>query len=294
MLNKSINTFFIMESDYYQVYKTELSDAEFQKLSSFIYKEYGIKLPPVKKIMLQSRLHKRLKTLELNSFKEYLDYVFSKQGMEEEVIQMMDVVSTNKTDFFREPSHFEYMQHHLLPRIAETKKSIPIKIWSAACSSGEEPYTIAITMEEFKAQNRALEYNILGTDISTRVLDTAQKAVYPMSRVDMIPIQLKKKYFLKSKDLTNPRVKIAPSIRSKISFKRLNFMDNDYLVGDTFDIIFCRNVLIYFDKETQERVINKLCSKLAVKGTFFLGHSESLTGISAPLKQIKPTIFEKI
>lgn len=284
-----------MHPDFNQIYKTELSDKEFSKLSSFIYQEYGIKLPPVKKIMLQSRLHKRLKALGMFSFKEYLEYVFSKKGQEEEVIQMMDVVSTNKTDFFREPTHFEYIQHSLLPQIGRNFSKInPLKIWSAACSSGEEAYTIAITMEEYMAQDQNFDYRILGTDISTKVLQTAYNATYPIDRIDIIPIQLKKKYFLKSKDIANPRVRLTPNIRKKVSFDRLNFMDSTYSIPGEFDIIFCRNVLIYFDKDTQEKVINKLCTKLKSNGIFFLGHSESLTGISAPLKQLKPTIFEKI
>lgn len=284
-----------MNTEIHHIYNTELSDNEFNTLSSFIYQEYGIKLPPVKKIMLQSRLHKRLKALGLTSFKEYLEYVFSKKGQEEEVIQMMDVVSTNKTDFFREPSHFEFMQQVLLPEISNNFSiTKPIKIWSAACSSGEEPYTIAMVMEEYKLQNKNVDYRILGTDISTKVLQIAYNAVYPMQRVDMIPIQMKKKYFLKSKDDTQQKVRLIPAIRNKVSFNRLNFMDPVFQVKEMYDIIFCRNVLIYFDKETQEKVINKLCAKLVPGGIFFLGHSESLTGINAPLKQIKPTIFTRI
>jgi len=278
-----------------QIYNTELTDAEFNKLSAFIYKEFGIKLPYAKKIMLQSRLHKRLKALNISTFKDYLEFVFSKEG-QSEIIQMINVVSTNKTDFFRESAHFDFLRQQLLPQIAQTRNlSSPLKIWSAACSSGEEVYTIAITMEEFRNQSqRKLEYSIIGSDISTQVLQIAQSATYPLNRIDVIPLELKKKYFLKSKDPDKQLVRLIPDIRKRVSFQRLNFMDSSYNIGtDKFDIIFCRNVLIYFDKQTQERVINKLCDKLADNGVFFMGHSESLAGINAPLIQIQPTIFRK-
>lgn len=278
--------------DINSIYKAQLKDSEFKKLSEFIYGNFGIKMPPAKKIMLQSRLHKRLKALHIDNFHDYLEYVFSKKGQEEEVIHMIDVVSTNKTDFFREPTHFDFLHEYILPQlIKEGKRSI--NIWSAGCSSGEEPYTIAISMLEFCRKHTDIEFKILATDISTVVLKTAIGAVYPQQRIENLPIELKKRYFLKSKDRTDPKVKLINEVRNKIKFQRLNFMDNTYAINDMFDIIFCRNVLIYFDKETQEKVISKQCSKLKPKGFYFLGHSESTTGIDVPLLQMKPTIFQK-
>ncbi|MBR4264979.1 MAG: methyltransferase domain-containing protein [Bacteroidales bacterium] len=274
-------------------YDAKLSDKDFARLSKFIFQQYGIKMPEAKHIMLQSRLQKRLRALQIPSFSDYVDYVFSPQG-EAEIISMMDVVSTNKTDFFRENQHFEYLMDTVLPEIYEVKKQNFVKVWSAGCSSGEEPYTLAIVLSEFAKKCRGFDFQILGSDLSTIVLDKAVTAIYPEERVDVIPMDLKKKYLLKSKDRTKPTVRIVPELRAKASFMRLNFMDEVYDAPQNFDIIFCRNVLIYFDRVTQEKVINKLCRHLKPDGFFFLGHSESVTGISVPLKQIKPTVFRRI
>ena len=277
-----------------EIFKAKLSDDEFKKLSEFIYIEYGIRMPPVKKIMLQSRLQKRLRDLSITSFKEYVNYVFSKEGQDNEVIHMIDVVSTNKTDFFREPIHFEFLANNIVPGFIDSSLGRrPMKIWSAGCSSGEEPYTIAIILSECKEKYHTFDFSIFGTDISTRILNSAHDAIYKENRVDEIPLTYKRKYFLKSKDRTNPTVRIISELRNKTSFASLNFMDNSYKINDNFDVIFCRNVLIYFDREAQEKVINKLCTKLQPGGYFFLGHSESITSMKVPLKQIKPTIFIK-
>lgn len=277
-----------------EIFRAKLSDEDFKRLSEFIYREYGIKMPPAKKVMLQGRLQKRLRELDITSFREYVDYVFSAQG-QDEVIHMMDVVSTNKTDFFREPVHFEFLAQEVVPHFGRaTEFRYPLKIWSAGCSSGEEPYTIAIILMECKEKFPALDFHILGTDISTRILQTAIDAIYKENRIEGIPLQILKKYFLRSKDRTNPTVRLIPEIRRKVTYMRLNLMENVYPVPDIYDVIFCRNVLIYFDRPTQERVINKLCTHLKPGGFFFLGHSESVTGMVVPLRQIKPTIFVKI
>lgn len=277
------------------IYKATLSNEDFKRLSTFIFREYGIKMPEVKRTMLQSRLHKRLRELNISNYKEYVDFVFSKEGQDNEVIHMIDVVSTNKTDFFREPVHFDFLHSNVLPEILGGERpNRTIKLWSAGCSSGEEPYTLAMSLSEYMAQHPGFDYSILATDISTRILKSAVEAIYKENRVEMLPIQLKKKYLLKSKDRVNPTVRIIPELRRRITFQRLNFMDNHFNVPDGMDIIFCRNVLIYFDRETQERVINKLCTKLKPNGFFFLGHSESITNFDVPLKQLKPTIFRKI
>jgi chemotaxis protein methyltransferase CheR len=247
----------------------------------------------VKKTMLQSRLQKRLRQLNILSFKEYIDYVF-KEGNEQEVINMIDVVSTNKTDFFREPVHFNYLSDEVLPAFVSRDTNKNLKVWSAGCSSGEEVYTLAITLEEFFANYPGFDYSILGTDISTDILNKAVNAVYKMDKVDLVPLALKKKYMLKSKDQVNPTVKIVKTLREKARFRRLNFMDSYYDIKDMYDIIFCRNVLIYFERNNQERVINKLCENLKTGGYFFLGHSESIMNMDVPLRQIRPTIFQKI
>jgi len=276
-------------------YKIQMTDADFNRLSTFIYNDLGIKMPDVKKVMLQSRLQKRLSELKMSSFKEYIDFVFSREGQEQEIIRMIDVVTTNKTDFFREPIHFEFLTETAIPQLMAANPNMStLRIWSAGCSSGEEPYTLTIVLKEFASRNPGFDFEIMATDLSTKILDKAITAVYGEDRVSMIPIDLKRKYFLKSKDPASKTVRVIPELRSKVSFRRLNFMDAQYHVEKEFDIVFCRNVLIYFDRETQQQVINKLSSKLKPNGYFFLGHSESITNMNVPLKQIKPTIFRKV
>jgi chemotaxis protein methyltransferase CheR len=271
-----------------------MSTSDFNRLSTFIYNEYGIKLTPVKKTMLESRLQKRLSALNINSFKEYCDLLFSTRGQQQEVIHMIDLVTTNKTDFFREPAHFEFVTTQILPEFEASTFGKQLKVWSAGCSSGEEPYTLAMVLNEFAEKGQPLNYTITATDLSTQVLNKAVAAVYSEERVVGIPLALKRKYFLKSKNPANKTVRIIPQLRSKVNFERLNFMDDSLSIPGEFDIIFCRNVIIYFDKITQERVINKLCEKLKLGGYFFLGHSESITNMRVPLEQLKPTVFRKV
>ncbi len=276
-------------------FKAQLSDKDFEAFSQFIYSQFGIKMPPVKRIMLQGRLLKRIRELNMNTYTEYKDYLFSKDGQKEEIYNFLNVVTTNKTDFFREPVHFEFLKHTVLPDYMASGKRDTFKIWSAGCSSGEELYTISITLNEFKSENPGFNFSMLGTDISQNVLSKAAKGIYPLNKVDIVPIDLKKKYLLKSKDKVNPTVKVRPELQQNLSLKYLNLMDASYSsINEKFDVIFCRNVLIYFDRQTQESVINKLSYHLKPGGYFFIGHSESLTGMNVSLEHIKPTVFRKI
>lgn len=285
----------MVEENHNLITSIKLKDSEFNKLSKLIYEEYGIKMPLAKKIMLQSRLQKRLRALEMKSFGEYCEYLFSKEGLQGEVIHMIDVVSTNKTDFFREPVHFDFLNDVVLPHYSSHYQGQKtINIWSAGSSSGEEAYSIAITMEEFIQNNKNFNYYIQGTDISTIVLNKAINAIYAEEKTHIIPLSLKRKYLLKNKDKEKKVVRIVKDLRKKTNFGRLNLMDNTYDMPTNFNIIFCRNTLIYFDRHVQEKVINKLCRHLESGGFFFIGHSESLTGFDVPLKQIKPTIFQKL
>ena len=272
----------------------KITDADFKRLSEFIYSNYGIKMPPAKRVMLEGRLRARLRVNNINTFKEYCDFVFSEQGASTELIHMIDTVSTNKTDFYREPAHFDFLSNHILSKYSDSGKINDLKIWCAATSTGEEPYTIAFTLEEFKNKDRNIDYSIYCTDISTRVLEKAVLGIYGLDRVVNIPLVLKSKYFLKSRNPLNKTCRVIPEIRKKLIFNRLNLMDEYYQTPFMFDIIFCRNVLIYFDKPTQESVINKLCQKLNKNGYLILGHSESITGINAPLQTVKTTIYQKI
>ncbi len=280
-------------SDLQSLYDAKLSDTDFDKLSKYIQGEYGIKMPPEKRVMLQSRLQKRLRALNIASYSDYVKYAFGNNSSEE-IIHMIDVVSTNKTDFFREPSHFDFMKNEILPEFYANSPTKHFKVWSAGCSSGEEPYTIAMVLSEFALQNASFDYSIFGTDISTIVLKKAFDAIYPLTAVDVVSLEMKKKYLLKSKKKGDNLVRVIPTLRNKTKYGRLNFMAPSYNVTEMYDLIFCRNVLIYFDRDNQERVINKLCENLKPGGYFFLGHSESITGIKVPLKHIQPTVFRKL
>jgi len=272
----------------------ELSKEQFLKLSSFITKYYGFKLPEIKRTTLQCRLLKRLRALEMDDFDEYIAYLFSKEGQSNELMYMMDEVSTNKTDFFREIDHFNLLAETILFELTASMR-IPetIKIWSAGCSSGEEAYTIAFTLEEFRENNKTFDYKIYGTDISKRVVKEAVEAIYSEEKVAIVPENIKRKYMLRSRDRDNPSVRIKPNLREKTLFNRQNLMDTSYNVPDNLDIIFCRNVLIYFDSVTQEKVLRKLLGKLKKDGYLFLGHSESIANMDLPLVRLKPTVFKK-
>jgi len=283
-----------VEVELKDIFNAKMSDSDFHRLSHFIFTEYGIKMPVAKKIMLQSRLQKRLRELNIGSYHEYVDYVFKDKGNSNEIVHMIDVVSTNKTDFFRESSHFDFLLQEGLPEIYDRRKNRLVKIWSAGCSSGEEPYTMAMVLNEFGLTHSNFDFQVYATDISTRMLQKAVTAIYTADKVDPVPMTFKKRYLLKSKDPAVKNIRVIPELRRKVTFGRLNFMDTVYDIHETFDIIFCRNVLIYFDRETQEKVINKLCTKLKPDGFFFLGHSESIMNFNVPLKQIKPTIFLRV
>ena len=269
-----------------------LSEKDFTRLAGFIHDEYGIKLPLAKKIMLESRLNKRLKLLKMSSFHDYVEFVLSHDGKEYELIHMIDLVTTNKTDFFREPVHFDYMVQNALPDLLSRRTDRnEIKLWSAGCSTGEEPYTLAMVLSEFAEKQPGFNFSILATDISNRVLTAAKNAIYDIEKVAPVSQSLKKKYLLKSKDKTKGHVRIKPILRNRIAFHRLNLMDSDYPVLTPVDIIFCRNVIIYFDRPTQEKLITRMCRYLKPGGYLFVGHSETLFSMNVPVRQVSPTIY---
>jgi chemotaxis protein methyltransferase CheR len=270
---------------------TIMSQADFVKLKEFIYTESGIKITDVKKTMLEARLQKRLRGLGLQSFSQYCDYLFSPEGIEDELAHMIDQVTTNKTDFFREPAHFNYLTSRVLPELARSKKRV--MLWSAGCSSGEEPYTLAMVMTEYIDGRQSLDFLILATDISTRVLEKAKHAIYEHESIVPIPPAMQQKYLLRSKDKEKNLYRVVPELRKHVQFRRLNFMNNDFGFREEVEIIFCRNVIIYFDKPTQERLLNKFCNCLSPDGYIFMGHSETLLGMDVPLVQVAPTVYRR-
>ena len=271
-----------------------LSPKDFQRLSAFIHSECGIKMPDVKKIMLESRLNKRLRSLGKKNFSEYCDYVFGPEGAENERGHLIDAVTTNKTEFFRESAHFERLVDFVLPDLI-TNRSEPgdMMVWSAGCSSGEEPYTLAMVLSEFAAGTPGFRFRIIATDICNSVLETAANAVYSEEKITPVPEHYRTKYIMWSKNRARRMVRIVPEIRSAVKFRRLNFMEADFGFRERMDIIFCRNVIIYFDRQTQERLINRFCGHLRPGGYLFLGHSETLNGLNVLLRQAAPTIYRK-
>jgi chemotaxis protein methyltransferase CheR len=278
-------------------FDARLTDRDFDRFSKFVYDHCGIKLPPHKRSMLEARLRKRLRAHNLASFEDYAEMIFAKDKPTEELVKLIDVVTTNKTDFFREPAHYDYLVKSTLPFLVGTFGSgikQPLRVWSAGCSTGKEPYTLAMVLKEYQAEVPGFRFDILGTDISTDVLEKAVQGIYTAVKADPIPEALKKKYLLKSKDPENRMVRIAPELRSLVRFHRLNFMDDNFGFREPFDIIFCRNVIIYFDRPTQERLLTKLVDNLVVGRYIFLGHSETLLGLNLPLKQMAPSVYRRI
>lgn len=273
-----------------------LRDREFLRFSGLIYESVGIKMPPAKKTMLEARLQKRLKILHIPSFEEYADYVFSQEGRAGEMVHLIDVVTTNKTDFFREPGHFDFMVKTALPNILDARGTAsrdPVRIWSAGCSTGEEPYTLAMVLSEFASSRPDFRAAITASDICTQVLQTAMTAIYPEERTDPIPLNLKKKYLMRSREKTKSLVRISPKLRSLVTFKRINFMDDDLGISEKMDIIFCRNVVIYFDKPTQQTLMRKFYKQLRPGGYLFIGHSETLSGLDVNFKAVASTVYRK-
>ncbi|WP_051384267.1 CheR family methyltransferase [Nitratidesulfovibrio termitidis] len=273
-----------------------MSQKLFDRMSRFVYEQVGIKLPGSKRVMLEARLQKRLRVLGMASYDQYVDYLFTEKGVAEELRNFIDVVTTNTTEFFREPRHFDYLTSTLLPgwtgEAARLRASRPLRVWSAGCSIGMEPYTLAMVLRDYEERTPGFSFSILATDISSRALQQAVRAVYDEERVHNVPDQFRKRYLLRSRDRTRRLVRIGPELRSAVRFERLNFMD-PFSFSEPMDIIFCRNVIIYFDKPTQEGLFSRFCQCLRPGGHLFIGHSESLTGMALPLEQVAPTVYRR-
>jgi chemotaxis protein methyltransferase CheR len=254
-------------------------------------------MPPSKKILLQTRLQKRAVQLGYTSLHSYLDYVFSPEGQRLEKDQFATLVSTHKTDFFRENDHFVTLRTVLLPELVASRNlgfNETLVAWSAASSTGEEVYSIAITLYDFFKQygNSFPAMKIIGTDISENIIEFARKAIYSDKVLSSIPPEFHR-YYMRSKDSKRQAIRVVPEIRQYTDFRQQNLMDTQYRVKKGIHIIFCRNVLIYFNKETQQAILQRLVSLLAPGGFLLIGHSESLSGIDLPVELVKMTIYRK-
>jgi len=265
---------------------------QFKALAALIYAEAGINLKSSKQTMLEGRLRRRARASGFANIREYCDLVLSPDVDRGEIEHLINAVTTNKTDFFREPLHFDVLLETVLPEFAENRQRM-VRCWSAACSTGAEPYTLAMLLDEFVGQHRGMDYQVVATDLDTEVLSTAIKGIYPRDMIDPVPDHLRRRYVLEAKGPGRTEVRIVPELRRKVAFGRLNLMEARYPLDTLVDIIFCRNVLIYFDKATQEAVVNRLCERLRPGGYLFLGHSESITGFATCLTQVAGTVFRR-
>ena len=230
--------------------------------------------------------------LGIRTYKEYLDYLFDPKNSGE-IQEMIDIVSTHKTDFYRGNDHFEFMRDTFLPEYV--KNNNKIDLWSAGSSSGEEAYTLAFVISEFnRLKSKKIEYKIYGSDVSLTSVKQASNGVYAFSRIEGIPLEIKKRYFLKNKDTEKKLVRVVPEIRKNIKFFKLNFLDKNYGVNKMFDVIMCRNTLIYFSREVQEEVLRKLLENLKIGGYLLIGHSESIFSMKLPVELVRTTIFRKL
>jgi len=271
----------------------ELKESDFQKISRLVYEQCGINLHDGKKELVKARLGKRLRRGNFSSFSDYYRYVTTAEG-QDELVMMIDSLSTNLTYFFRESGHFRKLRS-VLPDMAavrnEGRKNARLQIWSAGCSSGEEPYSLAITAKELLGENAA-SVAILATDISTRVLAAAIRGIFPRERMRDVSDQILKRYFRYGSGKWVGFYQVKKEIRDMVRFLRFNLMD--FPPADfASDVIFCRNVMIYFDKPTQEMLVNRLYQTLNKGGYLFVGHSESLTGLTHPFNYIEPSVYRK-
>lgn len=272
-----------------------MSDKDYARLCGLIYTETGIHLGTGKKTMLEVRTRRRLRQLDLSSYSQYCDYLFGRQGLKEELVPLIDVVTTNKTDFFREPRHFNFLVEKALPDLLSgTGSGKQLLVWSAGCSTGEEPYTLAMVLSEYGLTHPGFRFRILATDISTTVLAKAKLGVYSCESVEPVSPTLRRRYLMRSRDPGSNRVRVSPELRQLVEFHRLNFMDSNYGLSEKADAIFCRNVIIYFDRPTQERILKKLSHHLVPNGYMFVGHAETLHDMDLPLVAVAPALYRRV
>ena len=272
-----------------------LSERDFDRLGQFIQLRSGIKMPAGKKTMLEARLRRRVLASGKTSLAGYCRYLFEEGGLDEEETNLIDAVTTNKTDFFREGEHFRFLAENAVPSLLAQRSELrrsPLKVWSAACSIGAEPYTLAMVLSELGDTIR--DFTILATDICSEVLKTAVRGVYPASMAAPIPPELRRRYLLRSRESAADSVRVVPDLRRRVQFGRLNLIAPPYGADTNMHAIFCRNALIYFDKATQFKVARELCRHLQPGGYLFVGHSETLTGLDLPLEQVAATIFRRL
>lgn len=266
---------------------------DYQRIADLIEGQVGIRLPASKRAMVEGRLRRRVRALQLPDLEAYCRLLFDDGALDDEMVALIDAVTTNKTDFFREPQHFDFLQRQAVPELLAQRTSRRLKVLSAACSNGAEVYTLAMVLAEM-ALRLPFRFAILGVDISTQMLAQAEAAVYPAAMMEPVPPELQARWVMRSRDPSRELVRIVPELRRAVQFMRLNLMDGSYPLDRDIDVIFCRNVLIYFDAAHQRAVIQRLAGHLRPGGFLFVGHSDCICGDDNPaLRPVSVTVFQR-
>ncbi|MBF0531126.1 MAG: protein-glutamate O-methyltransferase CheR [Deltaproteobacteria bacterium] len=270
-----------------------ISDQDLEAICRLMYQHFGIHLNDQKRALVVSRLHMHLRSMGMTSFKEYIDYIVS-TGATQGLGQLVDRLSTNHTFFFREKEHFDFLVKTALPEILsrlEKKGTRDLRIWSAGCSSGEEPYSLVVYLMEFLGlQYSSWDAGLLATDISGQALAPAKSAVYSDDRLTLVPEHFKQKYFQK---LPDKNYMVKDFVKKEVTFRRLNLMTKPFPFKRAFHVIFCRNVMIYFDQQTREDLVRRFFENTEPGGYLFIGHSESLRRESCPYDYVLPAVYRK-
>lgn len=281
-----------------EIMSQNLSDADFARIAELVERCVGIHLPDHKRSMVELRVARRARKLGMSGLDSYCEFVFDPAGASVEQNQLIDIITTNKTDFFRESEHFDRLTETVLPELQERYPDLggarPFRVWSAGCSTGEEPYTISMVLSAHASAHPGFRFEVRATDVSSRALREAVRAVYAEERACTIPLELRREYLLRHKDHTIGTVRVAPEIRSRVTFARHNLFTDPPAEAGKFDVIFCRNVIIYFQRDNQIKVLQMLADSLVPGGYIFVGHSETLHGMPLPLERIGPTLYRKV
>ncbi len=273
-----------------------MTDEQYQLFRELIHKQTGIALNPGKKEMVSSRLIRRLRAHGLASYEDYYTMLTADHDTSDEIIRMIDVVTTNKTEFFREKSHFEFLRSRGLPQVARRMRMegrSTLQTWSAGCSTGEEPYSLAMILAEFFA-TREGGFHILASDISSTVLAVAQRGVYDSEAIAPVPAALQYRYLMRGKGRQMGHYRVVPELRQRVTWSRLNLMEPSFDIGVTMDLIFCRNVIIYFDRPSIAGLVRRFHRHLRPQGYLFIGHSETLSGLTDRFQRIMPTVYQRV
>jgi chemotaxis protein methyltransferase CheR len=271
-----------------------VTDRDFRQFAALVRRQTGIALNETKRPLVCARLRKRLRHYGYVRLKQYYDHLTERDPTGEELVRMVNALTTNKTDFFREPHHFALIRADVLGPVVRANGARRLRIWSAGCSSGEEAYSIAFTVLDGVPDIAAWDVRILASDIDTDMLAHATRGVYLEERVAGVPPALRARYFMPGRGASEGLVRVRPEVRRLVTFRRINLRDEPWPIRVAFDAIFCRNVLIYFDRALQQEVVGRLVEHLTLGGHLFLGHSESLLGMTTGLRPVGKTVYQKV